>query len=287
MKRLPAQTVRHTIANGAGYYNLHLPQGEQAGDAQLIVGGWLSTPADYEHLANEMAMEGHPVIVPNLLDPLPGEPDDDPLEYRLAILHRSLEDILRRYHWERVEVSGHSFGGPTGVQLLEDAPVEVGRMNFVSAVGFDNSPDGALLNKFMLGMTFGITELMPSIVRQVRSRNVLRRLAVAVAHAKPHDVVLRHREVQAIGQLGDFNISRIQAGQQQGVPSIVYGGHGDHLVSWPKTVEVAAPVVGEDNIREIHPSAAHLAPQDFAHRVAHHLLDKIVRISSGDSKKAA
>ena len=272
MKREVTHVVRRRfpLVEGAGYYVRHDPVGEVSGEPLVIATGYLGLPIDYEELADELARHGRAVVVPCLATPLPGEPHDDPLRYRLATLERAMEDTHVRFGDDIYSTIGHSFGGPTQAQLAAESPYAIAHMNYLAAIGFDNV--GHDLRHIA---AFALKELLPSLYRHITPRHIGRRALEVASHAGPHDAWLRREELRVIKNMGMFNTPYIQQANDSGVVSTVLGGPADHLADWSKTVEAVQGLVEGGNVRTLHERAHHLVAQAFARRVARSILGEV------------
>jgi hypothetical protein len=266
----PAMTrTHHILAEGqTGYYEF-LPNGESRQSVSSIATGWFARPEHYFEQAAWQADGGQPTIIVDTTAPLRGEDPDDPLAYKLRRLMMAIDDSAIRNHWESAISTGHSFGGGYQAGLIDDAPIPIDQMNFISSVGFGNMDFSMVHTAGSLALFWAreVLPALPSLMYQIKGLG-----------ANAPEVRNRLREERVLRGMTGYLLPFIERALANEIECDVYLSPKDHLVNPAETRRIAETLPGVRKIIEIHKHATHLAPNTHGKHVARLLLGQYAEV---------
>ncbi len=241
----------------------------------VIAPGLGSVKADYSRLARDIAARGFTVLSPNCNTALPDSNVSDALDRRAETIVRTID----AWGGRKVRFLPHSLGGPVTIKALEqmgkfdkaqDESGEVLSVSFMQPAGFDRHGwlDIVKAARFFMGEAMPRTaRLLPDLVRNPYA--VYERL----------DMGQRASEIKGLWNLPEGFMARgVRNIQGSGIFANFLVGPKDSLTRSGPIREVAAPIVGDENVIDIHPEAGHLSAQTHSRRVASLLLANLASL---------
>lgn len=238
----------------------------------IVAPGLGSVKADYGRLARDMAAKGFTVLSPDCNTPLPDSEVNDTLDRRAETIVRTI-DV-----WDggKVRLLPHSLGAPVAIKALEqmgelgkplDEPSEVLSVSFMQPAGFDRHGwlDIVKAARFFMGEAMPRTaRLMPDLL--LNPHAVYERL----------DMGQRVAEIKGLWNLPEGFMSQgLRSIQSSGIFANFFVGPKDSLTRPGPIRRAAEPIVGSDNVIDIHPDAGHLSAQTHSRHVANLVLSSL------------
>lgn len=236
----------------------------------FISPGLGSVKADYGRLARELAGKGFTVFSPNCNERLPDGITTGALDRRAETLVRT----IGQWAGHGVRILPHSLGGPVTIKsvqehglietMAEEGSGPLLSISFMQPAGFEKHGPMDLVRsaRFWFGEAVPRTgRLLPSLVTNPRS--VYERL----------DAGQRGREIRELWDLPEsFMVEGVKDLNESGVPMNFFVGPKDHLTRAKPIREAVEPIVGADNVIEVHPEAGHIPAQSHPRQMARVLL---------------
>ncbi|MDQ2973412.1 MAG: alpha/beta hydrolase [bacterium] len=271
--------------------DVYMPKDKQLATAHreqdgsfFIVPGLGSVKADYGKLGRCLAGMGYTVYSPNCNEPVSNSERRGALDRRAETVVES----VREWGGEGARLLPHSLGAPVTVKALFELGVIPDSANkkleracggsilsatFMQPAGFDRHG----YTDFYKGLRFYFGEAIPRTAKLLPDlfrdpRDVYERL----------DIAQRRKEVQSLWDLPrDFMVNGIAAAHAGGLAMSFLLGPKDKLTRPEPIRSSVEPILGSNNVIDIHPKAGHLSAQTHPDHVANLILANTVS-RSGD-----